>query len=73
MEFYYDKGTFVSNDLSLEVKPGELIALVGPTGGGKTTLVNLICRFYEPRSGTISSDGENELCSCPQAFDDQGG
>ena len=40
-------------DFSLKVKQGETIALVGPTGAGKSTIVNLICRFYEPKSGVI--------------------
>ncbi|MGD0708099.1 MAG: ABC transporter ATP-binding protein [Anaerolineaceae bacterium] len=43
----------VIHDLSLHIYPGETIALVGPTGGGKTTIVNLLCRFYEPTSGVI--------------------
>jgi ATP-binding cassette subfamily B protein len=43
----------VIHDLSLRIHPGETIALVGPTGGGKTTIVNLLCRFYEPSSGVI--------------------
>ncbi|BCY19324.1 MAG: ABC transporter ATP-binding protein [Chloroflexi bacterium] len=51
--FKYDDGNIVLRDLSLTVKRGETIALVGPTGGGKTTIVNLLCRFYEPTSGSI--------------------
>jgi ATP-binding cassette subfamily B protein len=43
--------------MSLEAKPGELIALVGPTGAGKTTIVNLLTRFYELRKGRITIDG----------------
>lgn len=51
--FNYDDGNPVLTDFSLSVKRGETIALVGPTGGGKTTIVNLLCRFYEPTSGSI--------------------
>lgn len=49
----------VIRDLSLQVKSGETIALVGATGGGKTTLVNLLCRFYEPVSGKILIAGND--------------
>ncbi len=45
-------------DFSLKVKPGETIALVGPTGGGKSTIVNLLCRFYEPKQGVIRIGGQ---------------
>lgn len=52
--FYYDDDDeIVLNNFSLHVGHGENIALVGPTGGGKSTIVNLLCRFFEPRSGKI--------------------
>jgi len=53
VSFTYDDGNPVLTDFSLTVKRGETIALVGPTGGGKSTIVNLLCRFYEPTSGSI--------------------
>jgi ATP-binding cassette subfamily B protein len=53
VQFYYDEDKPVLDDFSLSVKSGETIALVGPTGGGKTTIVNLLCRFYEPKIGSI--------------------
>jgi len=46
-------------DVSIHVEPGQLVAIVGPTGAGKTTLVNLLMRFYQPDSGSISIDGIN--------------
>ncbi len=55
--FYYEDNIPVIKDLSLHVKRGETIALVGPTGGGKSTLVNLVCRFYEPKEGHIRIGG----------------
>jgi len=55
--FKYKDGEEVLRDFSLHVKAGETIALVGPTGAGKSTIVNLICRFYEPTEGCILIDG----------------
>ncbi len=55
--FGYRPGTTVITDMSLEAKPGQMVALVGPTGAGKTTIINLLTRFYEIGSGTISIDG----------------
>ncbi|MEM2906437.1 MAG: ABC transporter ATP-binding protein [Candidatus Bathyarchaeia archaeon] len=57
--FGYDPSRPVLKDVSLEAKPGERIALVGPTGAGKTTVVNLLTRFYEPQSGVITIDGHD--------------
>lgn len=61
VSFTYDKGTpaetKVLEDVSFTVKPGETIALVGPTGAGKTTIVNLISRFYDIEDGVITVDG----------------
>jgi ATP-binding cassette subfamily B protein len=53
VNFYYDDDKPVLQDFSLKVRQGETIALVGPTGGGKSTIVNLLCRFYEPKKGFI--------------------
>ncbi len=61
VDFAYEAGKPVLSGFSLKVRDGETIALVGPTGGGKTTIVNLLCRFYEPARGTISFGGRNYL------------
>ncbi|WP_172120708.1 ABC transporter ATP-binding protein [Actinomyces faecalis] len=55
--FSYTPDTELITDLNLTVEPGQTVAIVGPTGAGKTTLVNLLLRFYDPQAGTISLDG----------------
>lgn len=59
IDFSYVEGEQVLYDFNLEVKPGQKIALVGATGSGKTTVVNLLMRFYDPQKGVISLDGIN--------------
>lgn len=58
VSFAYEDGVHVLKDFNLQVRRGETIALVGPTGGGKTTIVNLLGRFYEPTTGTIRIAGK---------------
>jgi ATP-binding cassette, subfamily B, bacterial len=58
---YPGSSTFALQDISLDVQPGETIALVGPSGSGKTTLCNLVGRFYDPTSGRLLLDGR-DLC-----------
>lgn len=57
--FSYEEGTDVLNDVNFHINPGETIALVGPTGAGKTTIVNLISRFYDIQRGVIKIDGHD--------------
>ena len=57
VQFGYDPGKTIINDFSASVKSGQKIAIVGPTGAGKTTMVNLLMRFYEISGGSISIDG----------------
>ena len=57
VHFGYDPDKTIIHDLSLHAPPGGLTAIVGPTGAGKTTLINLLMRFYDPQSGSIALDG----------------
>ena len=59
VNFAYDPRQPVLTDVSFEAKPGELVAIVGPTGAGKTTVMNLLHRFYDPTEGHISVDGQD--------------
>ncbi|HEX9156356.1 MAG TPA: ABC transporter ATP-binding protein [Nitrospira sp.] len=59
VSFAYDPRQPVLTDVSFEAQPGELVAIVGPTGAGKTTAMNLIHRFYDPTEGRITIDGQD--------------
>jgi ATP-binding cassette subfamily B protein len=59
VDFEYDPGVPVLKDVSLSAEPGQTIALVGPTGAGKTTIVNVLSRFYDIQGGSISIDGQD--------------
>jgi ATP-binding cassette, subfamily B, multidrug efflux pump len=59
VSFAYEPGSPVIKDMSLEALPGQMVALVGPTGAGKTTIINLLTRFYEIDQGTIRIDGSD--------------
>ncbi|MCQ2433569.1 MAG: ATP-binding cassette domain-containing protein, partial [Clostridia bacterium] len=61
VRFGYTPERTIIHDLNLHVKPGKTIAIVGPTGAGKTTIINLLMRFYDPQEGTITVDG-HDIC-----------
>ena len=60
--FWYEQANPVLQKVSLKIELGETVALVGPTGGGKTTLASVFCRFYEPREGQILINGNDYRC-----------
>ena len=57
VSFSYDPETPILTDVSLKIEPGQVAALVGPTGAGKTSIISLIPRFYDPTSGIVKIDG----------------
>jgi len=59
IDFQYEEGKPILSDFNLRIQQGETIALVGPTGGGKSTIVNLLCRFFEPTGGRITIAGHD--------------
>ena len=59
VDFSYEAGKPLLNGFNLTIKPAEKVGLIGRSGAGKSTIVNLLLRFYEPQSGTISIDGQN--------------
>jgi ATP-binding cassette subfamily B protein len=71
VRFHYVADKPILKGLNLTIRAGESIALVGPSGEGKTTIANLICRFYEPSAGVIKIDGENYKTKTLESFRDQ--
>ena len=61
VSFHYEKNKPVLDNINLKIKAGQSVALVGETGGGKSTIINLICRFYEPTAGVIKIDGADYM------------
>ena len=66
VRFGYTPDRLLMRDVNLEVRPGDMVAIVGPTGGGKTTLINLLMRFYELNGGVIEVDGQ-DISALPRA------
>ncbi|KGF95330.1 ABC transporter [Prochlorococcus marinus str. MIT 9201] len=59
VSFFYNEGEYIIKNLSFKINPGEHVAFVGPTGSGKSTIIRLLCRLYEPQSGQILIDDIN--------------
>lgn len=59
VSFGYNQDQLILKDMSFEIEPGQVAAFVGPTGGGKTTIISLVARFYDPLSGEVKIDGTN--------------
>lgn len=66
VHFSYEVGKEIIHGMNLHIHPGKLVAIVGPTGAGKTTIINMLMRFYDPTSGTIKLDG-NDITKCTRA------
>ena len=69
--FSYTSGNIILQDIHAAIRPGETVALVGPSGAGKTTLLNLIPRFYDPDQGTVRIDGQDISTVTMQSLRDQ--
>jgi len=71
VSFTYGRKREVLKNIDLEARPGQIIALVGPTGSGKSTIINLIPRFYDPTEGRITIDGNDIRCATLQSLRSQ--